>query len=411
MRQLVDFQDYRWLVGDTAGRVLAELASLADGLVRAASRLRGDFSATQMHLLLQQIDLRRRARHKFADADHMFFTPLGLEQATDQWIATHKAPRFRPSSGLLWDLCCGIGGDLQALVRQCRAVGVDRDRIAALLAKANCPSQTEVVVADAAHLPAEIAAWHIDPDRRPAGRRTTHVERHQPDLPMIEELLRFCPTGAVKLAPATELPERWCEEAELEWISRDGECKQLVAWFGRLAKSPGRRCATMVLGRELPPKSRSFMGDSHLLAPVMARFGRYLAEPDAAVLAAGLVGALAAEQALSAIAPGAAYLTGDRPGFDPALAWFEIEDVLPFDIKRIKAILRQRCIGRLEIKKRGVVVEPEQLRRQLRVPGEEQATLFLARQGATITALLTRRLPRVLYAVDHASKTCFLNRK
>ena len=392
MKQAAEYHDYRWLVGDSAGLVLAELASSPCDVVRTASRLRRDFSAARVHLLLRQVELRCRARLKFADADRMFFTPLGLEQATDQWVAAHKAQRFSSAGELLWDLCCGIGGDLQALAHQGRAIGVDRNRVVALLAKANCPVPTEVVVGDVDQLPANITIWHIDPDRRPAGRRTTRVELYHPGLPVIERLLRSSPAGAVKLAPATEAPEPWYNDAELEWISREGECKQLVAWFGRLARSPGRRRATMVLGRNLPPKIRTLVSESQAMAPVAKGFGRYLAEPDAAVLAADLVGALAAEHDLAAIAPGAAYLTGDRAGFDPALAWFEIQELLPFDIKRLKAVLRERGIGRLEIKKRGVDIDPAQLRRKLRVPGEESATLFLARQGKTITALLTRRV-------------------
>ncbi|HEV3339994.1 MAG TPA: class I SAM-dependent methyltransferase [Pirellulales bacterium] len=396
MASAADYADYRWLVTEPAGRWLAELGSAPGETLRAASRLRREFSATRAHLLLEQISLRRRAKAKFARPERMFFTPLGLEQATDEWVAACKAARFSRCGSTVRDLCCGIGGDLLALARQGPVLGVDRHRLAALLARANCQRDdqhgADVVVGDAAHVPAVMAAWHLDPDRRPSGRRTTHVELHEPGLPTIERLLRACGDGAIKLAPAARWPAAWNAVSELEWISRGGECKQLVAWFGSLAGAAGRRRATVVLGDEIPPRVRTLAGDAGQPAPLAGKIGRYLAEPDSAVLAAGLIGTLAAEHGLGAVAAGAAYLTGDRAFVDPALDWFEIAESLPFDIKRLKALLRQRRIGRLEIKQRGVAADPDKLRQQLDVPGDETATLILARLGKRVTAFLSHRV-------------------
>ncbi|HVW38016.1 MAG TPA: hypothetical protein VHB99_11950, partial [Pirellulales bacterium] len=102
-------------------------------------------------------------------------------------------------------------------------------------------------------------------------------------------------------------------------------------------------------------------------------------------------GVLAEERELGAIAPGSVYLTGDRLVSDLALAWFEITELLPFDIKRLKALVRERRIGRLEIKKRGVPHDPEIVRRQLRVPGDNAATLFITRLGDAVVAILSSR--------------------
>jgi hypothetical protein len=391
-----DYADYRWLVSEAAGQILAELAARPGEALRAASRLRRELSAARVHLLLEQISLRGRARAKFSRPERMFFTPLGLEQATDEWLATYKAGRFSHLGGPLCDLCCGIGGDLLALADRAHVLGIDRNPMTALLARANCERAgrrgAEVVVGDAANAPAIMAAWHLDPDRRPAGRRTTRVDLHEPGMPTIERLLRVCGAGAVKLAPAARWPEGWNAEAECEWISRDGECKQLVAWFGVLAGAPGRRRATVVLGEDIPPQVRTLVGDLLEPPPLATKICRFLAEPDPAVLAAGLTGRLAAEHDLGTIAAGAAYLTGDEAHADPALAWFEIAESLPFDTRRLKASLRLRRIGRLEIKQRGVGADPDKLRQQLRVAGDEAATLILARRGKSVTAFLTRRV-------------------
>ena len=117
-----DLADYQWLTGDEAGRLLAELAADSAPLHTAVARLRRNLSATRTHLLIDQVELRRRAADKFTHADRMFFTRTALEQATDEWTAAYKAATFHPAASraepverpdaIFADLCCGIGGDL-----------------------------------------------------------------------------------------------------------------------------------------------------------------------------------------------------------------------------------------------------------------------------------------------------------
>ncbi len=396
---VLDLDDYRWLVGNEAEPWLEEAARSLSSLVALAGRLRKSLSPERAHLILEQVDLRRRAKEKFAAAGRMFFTPRGLEQATDEIVAGYKASRF-PAGACVADLCCGIGGDLLALARRGPVLAVDRDPIAALLAEVNCtacglavegPQAARVLTADAADAPLEpCSAAHLDPDRRPAGRRTTQMQYFEPGPEQIEQLLLRIPDLALKLAPATQPPESWYALGEWEWISRGGQCRQLVAWFGSLAQRAGSRRASL-LGADARPL-RTIIGTEGLEAPRCDRIGRYLYEPDAAVLAAGLEGALAAEYGLHAIESGIAYLTGDAALTDPALAAFEIEELLPFDIKQLRGLLAQRGIGRLEIKKRGVPRDPEQIRAQLALRGASEATLILTRHKGHIVALLGRRL-------------------
>ena len=135
----------------------------------------------------------------------MFFTAVGMEQATGEAVARYKAARFA-GAGRLADLCCGIGGDFVALAEIGEAVGIERDPVCALFAAANCRArgtrEVEVTAVDAAgfHV-ADFDAWHIDPDRRPAGRRTTRVESFQPDRQAIETLLAENENAGLKLAP------------------------------------------------------------------------------------------------------------------------------------------------------------------------------------------------------------------
>jgi hypothetical protein len=392
----LDLDDVRWLVSPEAECWLAEAAA-GEPTVALAARLRAALSAPRVHLILEQTELRRRARAKFSRSGSMFFTRTGLEQATDEHVASYKAGRF-PTGAAVCDLCCGIGGDLVALAGRGPVVGVDRDERAAIFAAANLRAchavhdvaSASVVLADATRFGVDrFAACHIDPDRRPGGHRTTRVELHDPGPAAIDHLRAHIANVAVKLAPAAVLPQDWCAEADLEWIGRGGECRQLVAWFGRLAQHAGRRRATLVGPGGKP--HRTVVGNAEHEAPVAERVGRYLYEPDTAVLAAHLSGTLAGEHGLAQLAPGIAYYTGDRLVRDAALAAFEITDILPLDMKRLRNLLRERDVGRLEIKKRGVEHDPDRVRRQLQPRGDTAATLILTRWHARATALVARR--------------------
>src|SRR5947209_8078448 len=107
--------DYQWLVSD-AGRKWVECAAASgDPPLRLDHERRKDLSAERARLVLEQVALRRKGAGKFSLAGRMFFTSIGLEQATDEWVADYKAKRFAARSMMLADLCCGIGGDLLAL--------------------------------------------------------------------------------------------------------------------------------------------------------------------------------------------------------------------------------------------------------------------------------------------------------
>ena len=139
--------DYEWLVGPEGDRWLktAELAAKEEGmsLPRLAGKLRQDLPQTKAHLVLEQLELRRRGAEKFERAGSMFFSRLGLEQATDQWVAGYKAGRFAAGEPVA-DLCCGIGGDLLGLAQRGPVRAVDRNPIAVVLARANVSANSQI---------------------------------------------------------------------------------------------------------------------------------------------------------------------------------------------------------------------------------------------------------------------------
>jgi hypothetical protein len=389
-----NWDDYRWLTTDEGRTVLADLASSADRPEAHVPRLRKRFTAAQTHRAVEQATLRRRAVEKFAQPEQWLFTPVGLEQATDEWVARYKSARFGTTARVT-DLCCGIGGDLFALAQRGLAVGVDRDPIVAALAQHN--TGCEVHATDVADCDvASFAAWHVDPDRRPDGKRTTRVVDHQPGVDVLNDLLGRNPNGAIKLAPAAEWPEEWNDEAEWEWISRAGQVRQLVAWFGNLAQRRGERTATILdrIGHVVSQVTGPHEPSESDAGPLAA----WLYEPDPAVIAAGLVAQLASDLDLKQPSPGVAYLTGDRRMDHAAATPFAVLDVQPFDLKRLKTWFREHDANCVEVKKRGVDIEPAHVLRQLRQPTGRRTTLIVMPLDGRVVAVIAERVGEI--AVD-----------
>jgi hypothetical protein len=199
------------------------------------------------------------------------------------------------------------------------------------------------------------------------------------------------PHGAIKLAPAAQVPADWAARCELEWLSRGGECRQLVAWHGDLAQSPGKRRATIIANAAHGPPPRTVIGEPNRSIPIAAAPDRYIFDIDSAILAAHLKGALAAEHGLSALAAGPTYLTGPTAINDTALDCFEVTDVLSPRVATLAPYLHERGIGRLEIKKRGVDLDPEKLRRSLKIRGDHEATLLITPIAGRPVAILAKR--------------------
>lgn len=379
-----------------AGQAL--LASLPpydpDGAMRAADAARrAGYSPDLVATALTQARLRARARAKFGDdAALLWFTAEGLEQATRPVVARHRARRLAALDvRRVVDLCCGIGGDLPQLAAVAEStVGVDRDPLTCAVAEANLDvlgladrarvEQAEVTGVDLA----AVDAAYVDPARRGARGRTFRPEQFSPPFSFVLELLARVPATAAKLAPG--IPHDLLPSGvEAEWVSVDGDVVECALWGGPLASA--RRRATLL------PAGDTVTGDGTLRAPA-GPVGRYLYEPDGAVIRAGLVAEVAGAIDARLLDESIAYLTCERPAVTPFATGYEVLDVLPFGLKRLRALLRSRGVGRLTVKKRGSAVEPEALRRALRLHGSEEATVVLTRVAGEQSVLLVAPLAR-----------------
>ncbi|MFF4486913.1 methyltransferase domain-containing protein [Streptomyces sp. NPDC001544] len=353
-----------------------------------ATRLRRDHPADLVSAALGQARLRQRAAAKFAaeDARRMFFTPGGVEQSTRARVAAYRARRLRELGVTsVADLCCGIGGDALALARAgIRVLAVDRDPVTAAVARANAEALglaelIEVREADVTEVDtSSYDAVFVDPARRGGRGRVFDPEAYSPPLSWAVGVASAARVAALKIAPGIPhetVPER----AEAEWISDGGDVKEAVLWFGTGA--PGAVRATLLPG----PRSLLSRG---LPDPGARPVGRYLYEPDGAVIRAHLVAEVAEEVGGGLIDPTIAYVTADELRPTPYASAYEITDQLPFNVKKLKALLRERGVGILTVKKRGSAVEPEELRRKVKPQGPGSATVFLTRVAGAPTMLL-----------------------
>jgi hypothetical protein len=172
---------------------------------------------------------------------------------------------------------------------------------------------------------------------------------------------------------------------EAEWVSDHGEVKEAALWSGRLATT-ARRATVIGEGGLATLTDEDDPGAG--VRPV----GRYFYEPDGAVIRAGLVTAVAAGVGGGLVDEHIAYVTSDEPMRTPFARGYEVLEELPYREKALRAALRERGVGTLTIKKRGVDVVPEQLRKRLALTGSEEATIVLTRVAGDGTALLVRPL-------------------
>jgi hypothetical protein len=329
-----------WVLSTEAGRRLLAMAGSAATTPTDVERLRKLAAPEAVAAAFRIAAARAKGRSKFSSADALWLDPVGLEQATSEAVARHKARRF--ACDLAVDLCAGVGGDAIALAERCRVLAVDlsRDRCRRIAWNAGVLGLSDRILAcrsRAESFPVPTGAWvHIDPDRR-AGRhrRALAVADYAPSIEFLRHLVATTPAGALKLGPASDFAAAFPDpDVEIELTGLDGECKEATVWYGAAATC--RRRATRL------PEGATWTD---------------LVET-------------------------------------PFLAAFEVRSVHPLDLKQLKRAIAAEGLGPLEIKLRGLNLTPESLRARLRPPGPSPATLILAGGIGRARAIVARRMER-----------------
>ncbi len=344
---------------------------------------------------LTQSRLRAAAQAKFGPfASSMLFTPAGLEQATRLPVAARHAQRFAQAQiTRVADLGCGIGADSMALAGLDREVlAVERDEVTAAIALVNLRHWPEVTVRHADAMAVRLDDFQgafLDPSRRTAsGKRLLDPREGSPPLSFVTELVGRM--GAVGMKTAPGIPHHLVPaRAEAQWISVDGAVVEAGLWFGPLARPGVRRSALVIEGTGGAVEvSDSEMTDGEV--PPVGPVGSYLYEPDGAVIRAGLVGAVAGQLHGRLLDRSIAYVTADHLSATKLATAYAVDEVFGFQLKSLRTWLRDHKVGRLTIKKRGTAVEPEQLRKQLRLAGDNEATIVLTRVDGRQSVLVVR---------------------
>ena len=381
-----------------AAALLAEGTDLLPGL----ARLRAEVGPEHAGPAWELARLRARARLVFgADADVLFLTADTLEQAGRPALAARRAQRLFSAEVGGWgidsvaDLGCASGTDTVALARAGATVlAVDLDPLARELTAANAAAlgvadRVWVVAGNAVELVdtarggevAGCAAAVLDPARRAGGRRQLDPDRWSPPWSTVATLLDRAPHAVVKVAPGLD-HERVPAGVEAEWVSTGGSIVEALLW-GRAVSAVWRRASLVREGAVLELTADADPGPAPS-GPVRG----WLHEPDPAVIRSGLVSLVAADLGATLVDPTIAYLTSDAPAGSPWVSSYRVDEVLPFNLKRLRALLRTRGIGRVVVKKRGSAIEPETLARQLRGEGAGRATVVVTRVAGAPTALV-----------------------
>jgi hypothetical protein len=369
------------------------------------------FDADLVAAAMTQSRLRDKGREKFGDfAAGMLFTADGLEQATRLEIAARHAGRFR-AAGMrqVFDLGCGIGADAMAIAGlDMQVTAIDSDEVTATLAGVNLrhwpAASASVGTVEETRLPKGEGARHtgawLDPARRTPGvsdergrtRRVFNLASISPSWSTVQSIAQSLPATGAKLSPS--FPHGAVPAgAEAQWTSLGGEVLECAIWWGPLVNTAGR--SALVIGSDgrswtVREADGAALGVAVPLATSLAQVHTWLYEPDRAVIRAGLTGALTSVVDGVELDSGVGYVTSDRCVDVGYARRFAVIESMPLNVKALRAWLRDRDVGRVTIKKRGVTVDADALRRQLRLSGSAEMTLVLTRVAGQQVCLVVR---------------------
>lgn len=358
-----------------------------------STRLRKDGHAAELvSAVLTQLRLRGKAQAKFGPfAESMVLTQAGLEQATRLQVAALHAGRFaRAGVRHVADLGCGLGADSMALAAlDLQVTAVERDPTVAAAATVNLMHfpTARVVCADAVEWARQPEGpdgasgpdgFWLDPARRvlstSGSARVFNPEAFSPPLCFVEQLADSGVAVGVKMGPG--IPHGAVPEGcEAQWVSVSGDVTEAVLWFNAVAR-PGVRRAALVLGAGSDPEaagpaeitSALDFGDSPAVEVAgVGGVGGWLYEPDGAVIRAGLVADLVAREFGTVggrlLDEHIAYFCADELVQTPFARAYEVLSVMPYHVKGLRRWAKETGVRRLDVKKRGMAVTPEEVRR------------------------------------------------
>lgn len=325
----------------------------ADVHALALSKVSDD---TDLHYCLRQISGMQAARKKlpsWAKTDGIIYPArVSLEQCSSEQTAFYKqrlAERLLPGKRQrMADLTGGFGIDFSFLAKLFdEADYVERDERLCEIARHNLPllGLHKVTIHN---MPGEdfldgmgdFCLIYIDPSRRDAaGRKMVALSDCSPNVEALQgKLLEHAPIVMAKLSPMIDIQDvllRLPNVSEVHVVSVGGECKEMLLVICRDKKSLTYHCTNITA------KAQTFCTDRRDAEPVVAAHPeRYLYEPNASILKAGVQNALCQHYDVGKLHPfshlfTSAHFIEDFPGRS-----FVIEDYCGFAKKDLNRMLR-----------------------------------------------------------------------
>lgn len=361
------------------------------------ARLRKTFSAEQLHAALTIAACDAKARHPKGKFPHnptrVWATPEALEQATALAVAIHKTARFAqlPTAQTILDLCCGIGADTLALTQKFPAAAIDLSETRTFLATQNTrstihASRSTILTQDITTHPLPLAsAFHIDPARRSAGRRSHEWADLIPSPSFLLSLLQKIPAGCIKLSPAVTFAD--LPPGHIELISHHRTTVQALLWIGPYSElfGPTSRSATIIDSATIP-HTLTAIPDSPL-DPIPP--STYLLEVDGAIHRAGLAPTLARQLNAPPLTPDQGLLTSASNPRSPFVTTFKILSTFPFSPR---TLARHLPPGTIEFKPRAIQLNTDTLQKKHSSAPTPVYSLLIYPTFTGITATLAQRV-------------------
>lgn len=408
------------------------LQEIADTNASNVWKDQADLNAWQNAVLREQLTLRRRSRKRFPDPDRWLFTDRSLSQASDWWSADFKSKLWPVDSRVL-DVCCGAGVDLTAISRRVAGEGIDRDQPLLELTNANlrlhqCNAKTNCGEVDLEYLASvnERLWLHADPDRRPAGKKILTADSFSPALDWLLDAASRSPGTMLKIAPATRFSEATNDRVNASairvWLGLLGECRQqllllkgvqeqfMTAQPASIGGRPDSRRFAILLLPTSSAGSSSLTADSayecftaeqhHLEGDLGAAVGNtslgplgYVYDLHSVLHVSGLHVAWAEQHAMQPITNSHGFYCSTEYIATPWAQAFEIIDVVAWDDRKVRKLLRRIDAGLVEVKSRLVKMDATAFQRRYSSASGAPYSLLVTRIGTRVRCMVTRRLP------------------
>jgi len=390
----MNIETAKFLVSEKAKAIYSFLDSENADSLAAGKMLRKKFPDLPPEYLSAAVEivcLRKKGTEKFRLADKMFFVKEALEQASGEKASSHRAERFI-GTGSVCDLCSGIGGDAITIGKNSRnTVCVESDPVRALFCSENLRINGingSVINGTAENFSESLKdfdAFFMDPSRRKGGRRIWNMDDIEPSVSFILSIIDKTPGAAVKL-PGFADPETFGNKYEIEWVSDRDSLKEAVLWCGNLKRAG---VTVTLLHKGVSMTDGDLPGD----VPYAEKAGKYIYEPDPALIRSGLLGRKTFSLGMHLIDSTIAYTTSDHPVRDPFFTSYSIIESFKFNLRRLNDALNALDIGNLTVKKRGFPMLPEDVISKMKLKGRKKAVVILTKELGVNTAYIVERLP------------------